>query len=158
MHAPPLRLQIAPSALLAGTLTLVHGVAILCAVLFMPGWWMPGLASVAIAGSLAFHVRREGLQLSGHAVTELLLKDGGQCELTMLNGAILAGNIEGSTFVAPLLIVINVRPVGPGRPGRPGTPRSVVLLPDSAPAEDLRRVRVWLRYRVRPDVPASGSL
>lgn len=152
MHAPPLHLQIAASPLLAGALALAHGVAILCAILFLPGSWMPGLASAVIAGSLVFHVRREALQLSGRAVTELLLKEGGPCELTLLNGAVLTGNVEGSTFVAPLLIVINVRPVGPGRP------RSVILMPDSAPAQDLRRLRVWLRYRVRPDMPASGPL
>jgi toxin CptA len=152
MHAPPLRLRIAASPLLAGALSLAHGVAILCAILFLPGWWMPALASAAIAGSLVFNVRREALQLSGRAVTGLLLRDGGQCEFTLLNGGILEGNIAGSTFVAPLLIVINVSPVGPGRP------RSVVLMPDSAPAQDLRRLRVWLRYRVRPDLTASGPL
>jgi hypothetical protein len=26
--------------------------------------------------------------------------------------------------------------------------RSVLLLPDSAPAEELRRLRVWLRWRL----------
>ena len=152
MHAPPLRLQIAASPLLAGALALAHGAAILCAILFLPGWWMPGLASAALAGSLVFSTRREALQLSGRAVTGLLVRDGGQCELTLLNGGILAGNIAGSTFVSPLLIVINVSLVGPGRP------RSVVLMPDSAPAQDLRRLRVWLRYRVRPHLSASGPL
>jgi toxin CptA len=152
MRAPPLRLQIAASPLLAGALALAHGAAIACAVAFLPGWWMPVLASAALTGSLVFHVRRDALQLSGRAVTEILLRDGGSGEFTLLNGDTLAGNIEGSTFVAPLLIVINVRPAGRGRR------RTAVLLPDSAPAQDLRRVRVWLRHRVRPDMPASGPL
>lgn len=152
MRASPLRLRIAASPLLASALLLAHGAAIACAVLFLPGWWMPAVAAVAIAGNLVFHIRRDALQLSGHAVTELLLEDGARCELTLRNGETLAGNIEGSTFVAPLLIVINVSPEGQGRR------RAAILMPDSAPAEDLRRVRVWLRHRVRPDATASGPL
>ena len=152
MLAPPLRLQVVASPLLAGALALAHGAAILCSILFLPGWWMPGLVSIALVVSLVFHVRRDALQLSGTAVTGVLLHDGGQCELTLSDGGALTGNVEVSTFVAPLLVVINVRLAGPGRP------RSVVLMPDSAPAEDLRRVRVWLRHRVRPDISASGPL
>lgn len=150
MHASPLRLRIVASPSLASVLLLAHGAAIVCAVLFLPGWWMPTLAAAAIAGSLVFHIRRDALQLSGTAVTELLLKDGARCEFTLKNGETLAGRIEGSTFVAPLLIVINVSPEGRGRR------RAAILMPDSAPAEDLRRIRVWLRHRVRPDAPASG--
>src|SRR5260221_2436796 len=114
MRAPPLRLQIAASPLLAGALSLAHGAAIACAVGFLPGWWMPALASAALTVSLVFHVRRDALQLSGDAVTEIVLRDGGYDEFTLLNGDTLAGNIEGSTFVAPLLIVINIRPAGRG--------------------------------------------
>ena len=152
MHAPPLHLQITPSRLLAGALALAHATAILCAIVFPPGWWMPGLASLALACSLVFHLRRDALQLTGDAVSALLLRDDGQCQLTLVNGDAVEGNIEGSTFVAPLLVVINVRPSPSGKR------RSVVLMPDSAPAEDLRRVRVWLRHRARPDRPASGAL
>jgi toxin CptA len=148
MRAVPLRLRIAASPLLAGALLLAHGAAIVCAVVFLPGWWMPVLVSAAIAVSLVFHIRRDALQLSGDAVTALYLKDEGRCELTLLNGDTLTGNIEGSTFVTASLTIINVRPVG-------GRPRAAVLMPDSAPAQDLRRIRVWLRYRVRPDTSAS---
>ena len=113
---------------------------------------MPGLAAAGIAASLVVHLRRDALQRSGDAVTELILKDDARCELTLRNGETLTGNIEGSTFVAPLLTVINVRPDGTGRR------RAAILMPDSAPAQDLRRVRVWLRHRVRPDVPDSRPL
>jgi len=148
MHAPALRVKVSPSPLLAGALALAHGAAITCCVLFLPAWELPALASALLAGSLVFHVRRDAMQRSGHAITELVLTNGGTCELSLLNGDTVTGNIEGSTFVAPLLTVINVCPAGRGRR------RAVVLLPDSAPGQDLRRVRVWLRYRVRPELPA----
>jgi hypothetical protein len=152
MHVPSLRLRIAPSPLLAIVLLLAHAAAIACAARYLPGWWLPALASLAIAGSLVFHVRQDALQLSSHAVTGLLLKNDGQCELTLRNGETLAGSIEGSTFVTPQLTVVNVRPGGQGRR------RSVILVPGRAPAEDLRRARVWLRHRVQADKPGSGSL
>ena len=152
MRASALRLRIAVSPLLAGALVLAHGAALACAVLFLPGWWMPALASAAILSSLAFHIRRDALQLSGDAIVELFLKDGTQCELAFRNGETLTGIMEGSSFVTPLLIVINVRP------DRHGRRRAAILMPDSAPTEDLRRVRVWLRHRARPDRPGSGPL
>jgi toxin CptA len=152
MRAPPLRLRLAASPQLAGALTLAHGAAIACAVACLPGWWMPASVSAAIAISLVFHARRDALQLSGDAIVALVLRDEGRCELTLANGDTVTGSTEGSTFVTALLTVINVRPA------RPARPRAVVLMPDSAPAQDLRQVRVWLRYRVRPDTPASGPL
>ncbi|MBC8007886.1 MAG: hypothetical protein H7X76_07555 [Prolixibacteraceae bacterium] len=152
MRASPLRLPIAASPLLASALLLAHGAAFACAVLFLPGWWLPVLSSAAIASSLAFHIRRDALQLSDKAIVELLLKDGAQCELAFRNGETLTGTIAGSTFVTPLLIVINIRPDGQGRS------RAAILMPDSAPAEDLRRIRVWLRHRAQLDRRGSGPL
>jgi toxin CptA len=152
MRALRLSVSIKASPLLATALLLAHGGAIACAVIFLRGWWMPGVAAAGIAASLAFHLGRDALQLSGKAVTGLTLKEGARCELTLRDGETLTGTIDPSTFVAPLLIVINVRPDGRGRR------RAAILMPDSAPAQELRRVRVWLRHRVRPDTPGSGPL
>ena len=152
MRASRLPLRIMASRLLAMVLLLAHGAARACAVVFLPGWSMPWMVATAIAASPVFHLRRDALQWSGEAVTELILKDDARCKLTLRNGETLTGTVEGSTFVAPLLTVINVRPDGPGRR------RVAILMPDSAPAQDLRRVRVWLRHRIRPDTPDSRRL
>lgn len=151
MHAPPLRLRIAASTLLASALLLAHGAAIACALLFLPGWWVPALVASGIAASLIVHMRRDALILSGNSVTDIVLKDAARCELALRNGNMQSGSVQGSTFVSPLLIVINFNP----EPRGPG--RAVILMPDSAPAEDLRRVRVWLRYCARADAGASGT-
>lgn len=152
MRAAPVRLRIAASPLLAGILALAHGVAFASATWFLPAWWMRVLAGVALVSSMVFHARRDALQLAGDAVTEMQLHDGGRCELTLRNGDVLAGNIEDSTFVAPLLTVVNVRLHGRG--GR----RSAILVAGSAPKHDLRQLRVWLRHRARADARASGPL
>jgi hypothetical protein len=152
MRVARLTLRIKASMLLATALLLAHGGAIACAAVFLPGWWMPALATTAVTASLAFHLRRDAWQLSGTAITGLILKEGAECDLILKNGVTFTGIIQGSTFVAPMLVVINVRaPVGRGR-------RSVILLPDSAATQDLRCARVWLRHRIRPDTPASRPL
>ena len=110
------------------------------------------MMSTGVAASLAFHLRRDALQMSGTAITGLILKEGAQCDLIFKSGATLKGIVQGSTFVAPMLIVINVR-----APMRMGF-RSAILLPDSAAADDLRRARVWLRHRIALDAPASRPL
>ena len=152
MRAARLTLRIKASRLLATALLLAHGGAIACAVIFLPGWWMPAMATTAVTASLAFHLCRDALQISGAAIAGLILKEGAECDLILKNGATFTGILQGSTFVAPMLIVINVRaPMGQGR-------RSAILLPDSAATEDLRRARVWLRHRIRLDAPASRPL
>jgi toxin CptA len=56
------------------------------------------------------------------------------------------------SFVSPMLIVLRDRVDG-------GAVRTRVLLPDSAPADDLRRLRVSLRWarRTRSDTTAPGA-
>lgn len=113
---------------------------------------MAALAAGAIGASAFFHVRRDALRLSAGAATELRLGEGGWCELRLRNGQTLTGTVEGTTFVTVPLIVINVRIE------RSRRRHAVILLSDSASAEELRRVRVWLRYRSRSANAASGTL
>ena len=149
MHLARLRVRVNASPLLAGVLLLTHGGAIACIFTMLPGWWIPGAAAAAIVASFVIHLRRDALLLSGDAITSITLVDGAECELLMRNGATLNGSIEGMTFAAPLLTIINVRPQERVRR------RAAILLPDSAPPQDLRQVRVWLRHRVRAQSPGS---
>ena len=151
MNAARLSVQIKPSPLLGGVLLLAHAAALACAVMFLPGWWSAGAGAALIVASLVFHICRDALQLSGDAVTSLSLDAGGQCEFIMRNGTTLAGRIQGGSFATPLLTVIDVRALAPNRS------RSVTLMPGSAPAGELRSVRVWLRHRIPADLPDSGA-
>ena len=152
MRAQRLYLRLKPSPLLAMTLLFADGAAIACAMVFLPGWWMQAVAASAITTSLVFHVCRNALQWSADAVSAIVLNEGAECSFVLKNGRTLVGRIEGSTFVAPLLTVINMRPFGGRRQ------RTAILMPDSATAQDLRSMRVWLRHRSRPAEPASGAL
>ena len=60
--------------------------------------------------------------------------------------------VLGDSFVSTALIVLRYRLAG-------RRVRSLTLLPDSAEAEDLRRLRVWLRWgrRTRSDTGFPGA-
>ncbi len=147
-----LRIGIAPSPSLAALLTFVHLSAGACVFAFVPAWWAVAILTAALCASLVFHLRRDALRLSGDAVIEVTLREKGRCELLTCGGAVLEGTVAGSSFVSPLLTVINVRLDGRRRL------RSVVVMPDCAVAEDRRRLRVWLRFRTHPQIPDSTPL
>lgn len=143
MQVPRLSVQIRPSRQLVIALILLHSTAVVCVLQFLPGAWLGAGAAIAIVGSLVFHVRRDALQVSGRAVTAFTFKEHAQCELTFRNGTMLSGRIESSSFTAPLLTIILVRPLPRWRR------QVVILMPDSASPQELRQVRVWLRHGVR---------
>ena len=146
-----LRVHVGKSAVLAAALLVVHVLAAGCIALSLPaGAALPGVA--AIVASAVYRLRLDALQYSADAVVELLLREGGGCEMITRAGATLAGQLQGSTFVSPWLIVVNLR-LEPNR-----RHRSLVLTWDSAGAEELRELRVWLKYRCVAKAPESGVL
>jgi len=147
-----LRIGIDPSPMLAVLLAIVHFIAGACVLIFLPAWWAAAILTAALCASLVFHLRRDALRLSGDAVIEVTLLDRGRCQLLTRGGAVLEGAVAASSFVSGLFTVVNVRLDGGGKL------RSVVVMPDSAPAEERRRLRVWLRYRAHPEMPASPPL
>lgn len=151
MRAASLRVTLNRSPLLAGVLILAHVAAGACALGYLPAW-AGAPVTVAILASLVFHLRRDALITASQSVTEFVLKEGDRCELTLRNGATLRGRVQGSTFVAVALIVINVR-IDDRR-----WQRTVVLLPDAAAAEARRQLRVWLRYRLGHEAKEAEPL
>ena len=151
MRASSLRVTLNRSPLLAGVLVLAHVTAGSCALVYLPAWAGAPL-TVAIVASLVLYLPRDALLTAPEAVTEFLLKEGDRCELTLRKGVILQGRVQGSTFVSPALIVVDVR-VDNRR-----WPRAIVLLPDSASGDTRRQLRVWLRYRLGHDTKESESL
>lgn len=102
--------------------------------------WLKVVIDLALLGSAVFYLRRwrampyEGLRL---------LPDGSWA-LAKGSEEIDAEQMPGG-YLSPYLIVLPLRPAGQ---------RTVrlVLWPDSAPADDIRRMRVWLKWGVRPGV------
>jgi toxin CptA len=82
----------------------------------------------------------------------LRIAAGGRLQYRDDAGAWRDAGIQGDSFVSAALIVLRYRTAE-------GALRSLTLLPDSAAADDLRRLRVLLRWtsRTRSDTSAPGA-
>ena len=104
---------------------------------------LPRLAFAPIAAGISFawvwHLAR-ALQRGRSALRTLELNDTGGARSQDGLGHWQETEILPGSYVSGWLIVLIL--------GAGGRRRSLVLLPDAAAAEDLRRLRVWLRWRV----------
>ena len=132
-----LRIDLRPSRLLSFVLVLVHGLAVHAVWIGLGG--LPGvLASIAVLASLAATLAQARLRTPWSAVSLELAEDG-RASWRDSRGAWHDGALGGSHFVSPLLVVVELKPRDRGA-------KRVILIADSAPKDDLRRLRVWLRW------------
>jgi len=136
-----LTIAVGRSRRLAGLLAGMHAFA---AALF---WLAPlphGLAALlmpVLLGSAWHTLRRDGFRTLQHSLIGLRLDADCRCEFQTRTGAWHEAALLGSSFVAPYLTVLNLKPAG----GR--LVKHLVILPDAVNAEDFRRLRVWLKWR-----------
>jgi hypothetical protein len=149
MDMPLLTVTLSRSRRLAGGLAVAHGLAAACAVACVPGWGWSGAALAAIAASLVRALGRDAWLTAPAAVAAVSLRDDGGCDLRLRDGSILPGTVAGASFVSVGLVALVVRL------DRGGV-RAVAILADSAPADDLRRLRAWLRLRPAPPPSARA--
>ena len=136
-----LHLELGGSKRLSATLAAMHVFAGVMLGLSSLPWWLVGPAWTALAVSLAFYLRREGLRLAPTAIVSLSLHPDCRCEFQTRSGTQHQASLLGSSFVAPYLTVLNLKP-SHGR-----LARHVVILPDAVDAERFRKLRVLLRWR-----------
>jgi len=137
-NAAKLKIEIRPSRILAGALGALHLLALAAGWLSLAGWAGYLVASGVLlsgAASLA-HV----LQLLPAAVVSLELHADGRVSWRDRRGVWHEGGFGSDHYVSPVLMVVGLRPAH-------GRTRRLVLAVDSAPAEDMRRLRIWLRWR-----------
>ena len=115
------------------------GAALACAWISLPGPAFPALAA-GIALAWAWHLA-QALQRGGHCVRALELDAKGSARWRDRSAQWHEAEVLPSSYVSNWLVVVNL-----GAGGRRG--RSLVLLPDCAAADDLRQLRIWLRWRL----------
>jgi toxin CptA len=144
-----LRIEVAPSTWLAVALGAMHVAA---AVLL---WVVPlavpvkALLTFAVAASLVYLMARDALLHAPHSIVALQTRDDAVF-LQTRDGEWLEGEVLGSSYVSPLLTVVNFRPRGRWRA------RHVILVPDNVNPDDFRRLRTWLRWK-RGEADARAS-
>ncbi len=105
---------------------------------------LPGLAFAPVAAGIAlawlWHLA-QALQRGNSAMRTLELNAAGGARCQDGFGHWQEAEILPGSYVSGWLTVVILGASG-------GRRRSLVLLPDAAAAEDLRRLRVWLRWRL----------
>jgi toxin CptA len=164
---PLLTVRLKPSVRLA----IILGIAHFAAIGLLWPLSLPVAAKLAggaiLASSLILYLRHHIAQRSPRSVLGFELTDDMTCILETKEGNIACA-ILGSTFVAPYLTVLELKPLesqeegigssGAGQKGSRGwrgwwrnrkkhAPRSLVILPDAIDAEAFRQLRVLLRWK-----------
>jgi len=139
--ADRLRIALGPSVSLAVWLAGGH-------VAGLAGFWLAPLAwpvsagaSALIAISLVASLRRHAFRSSPGAVIELEVDEQCLAAAQLRDGRCLQYEVDASSFVSPLLTIVNLRPRLRGRM------RAVLIAPDCVQDEAFRGLRVWLRWR-----------
>ena len=101
------------------------------------------LGTTLLAVSLFSYLRSYALLRSPRSIVALELSEEMACTLETQRGERIICTLQGSSFVAPYLTVLNLKPSGKF------FTRSVVILADSIDAEQFRQLRVLLRWKWR---------
>ncbi|MGB7542668.1 MAG: protein YgfX [Burkholderiales bacterium] len=132
-----LRVELRPSFQLAGLLAVAHVFALVSVWISLAGWPL----YLVVAGILISVTAclTETIHRSASAVTALELRTEGRAAWRDRGGNWHEGRLRRDNFVSVPLVVIGLDQSQPSR-------KWIVLLSDSAPADELRRLRVWLRW------------
>lgn len=133
-----LRIPLQSSPILAALLALLHALALLSAGVSLEGLPLAVAGAgvcLSAAGSLG-----EALRRWPRSALEMELRDDGGAAWRDRRGAWHEGKIAGPNYVSSWLLIAAL--ASPG-----GHRRLLVLLPDAADPEDLRKLRLWLRWR-----------
>ena len=136
-----LTIAVGPSRRLAGLLAGMHAFAAALFWLAPLPHWLAVLLTAVLLGSAWSTLRRHGFRTRQHSLIALRLDADCRCEFQTRAGAWHEAALLGSSFVAPYLTVLNLKPAG----GR--LVKHLVILPDAVNAEDFRQLRVWLKWR-----------
>lgn len=102
------------------------------------------LGVALLVTSLVYYSRHYALLKSPESIVAFELSEAMQCMLNTRSGKHIPCVILGSTFVAPYLVVLNLRPENKW------LDCSVVIFPDSIDGEEFRQLRVLLRWKWKP--------
>ncbi len=135
--------EIAPSRIVRGIVWGLHGLAWLAIGLAALPLAVQGMAAVLVAASLYGWSPPPACRLRADPDGVLHYRTG-----MAPDTAWVACRVDGASHVTPLFCSLILRPQTEGHPqdgSQRGKKLSVLILPDSLPREDFRRLRVWLR-------------
>jgi len=140
-----LRITLKPSLHLALAMTGAHAAAGLALLQLDLVHWAKVVIWALICASLARVLLRHAFLRTRGALVEIELSEHDGANVRTRHGEWQQARVLPTTYVSPLLSVINVR-VPPRF-----CARHMVIAADSLDREDFRRLRVWLRWKYRQE-------
>lgn len=135
------RIDLKPSLRLAVLLGSTHCLAIAAAWLSLSSWPLYlSVSGIVMSGVVCL---AEGLHLLPRAATGLELDPGGRTAWRDRQGQWHEARLGAGHFVSTRLVAVCLLQSMLRR-------KWIVILPDSAPTEEFRRLRVWLRWHGKP--------
>ena len=145
-----MQIVLKPSRLLVVTLIAGHGLAAGAAVLCGLPLGLEAAMVAVIAMNLALSLH--ALHKSDVAIVAVEFSDGGAFNIRNRRGDWIECSVLGDTYVSPFLTVLNARQIESRRG------EQVTIWPDVVPPEEFRALRVWLRWKARPNAqPHPGE-
>jgi hypothetical protein len=136
--APPVDLVVRPSRLLAGSIFLAHALALGAAAYAPLPPVLLAAAGATVVTSFIVLFRRHAMLLGRQAVRRLVWSADGRWELTDGEGATHPCTLLPEPTIGPPLTILRLADAA-------GRTRVLLLLPESAEREQLRRLRARLR-------------
>lgn len=137
------RVPIRRSPYLAALLTAVHLAAAATLIPLDIPLWPKVAVALAIVASLAQSLGRHALLIGRTALIAVELHEGDEAAVQTRDGAWHPARVLGTSYISPLLTVLNLRFDGRA------LARHILVLPDNVDAEDFRALRVLLRWGYR---------
>ena len=130
------------SRMLAGVFVILYAAAIVSVITVPVPWWIRVAGCTLLLASALLMVCRYAFGLGTEACSRIRISSDGNCELQLGNNRAAVGWLQAGWLASPLLVVARIRCNGER------LARKIVLLPDSADSETLRRLRIFLRFSI----------
>lgn len=146
-----LRLAFTPSRRLSAWLLAGHAAAAACVYIVTMPLWLKGLLALLLLFNLTYTVTHQAWRRWPSSVVALQFERDGGVIIECRNGGVQEARVLGSSFVAPYLTIVLLKPIAHWRT------RAVVILPDAVAPELFRQLRVWLKWGVGRGVAPEAS-
>ena len=137
-----LRIDLKPSLWLTGVLGAVHNLALVSVWASVDGWPRYLVAAGVLLSGVG--CLSESMMRRGAVAVSLELHPDGRVSWRDRGGGWHEAQLAGDHFVSVPLIVLGLRQGSTSH-------KRIVLMRDSAPADELRRLRAWLRLKPEGD-------
>ena len=146
-----LRLALKPSRQLSAWLLFGHITAAVCVLIVAMPLLLQALLAIVLLLNLIYAMTYQAWRRWPTSIVGLLFERDGGVRVEYRNGTVRAARVLGSSFVAPYLTIVLLKP------DQRWLTSTVVILPDTVEPELFRQLRVWLKWGIGRGVEPEAN-